>query len=207
MNVDPTIALLDSHYEAFFSVAPYADATRHPVPMDTRGWSQILVSVLVGTLGAARKKGADLIDGSDVKAANTWGAIDTPRFNGVIKSGTQAAHSGKLASLDATPYLFFVLWDTSPRGAHRCRIWAVSCPVDTEFRAMAKAWYDKRDSGEIISDNFQLHPPRGTDSDVFRNTCGNLTYPLLLCAERIDESGYQLVSFDPDALTSGRCTR
>ena len=61
------------------------------MPVDLRGWSQIIVSVLTGIKGIARKKGADLEDGSDVKAANTWEAIDTPRFNGVIKAGTCCA--------------------------------------------------------------------------------------------------------------------
>lgn len=74
--------------------------------MDTRGWSQIVVSVLTGINGIERKKGADLEDGSDVKGANTWEAIDTPRFNGVIKSGTHANYSDSMAYLDNTPFLF-----------------------------------------------------------------------------------------------------
>src|SRR5262245_41943228 len=110
-NLAKSLALLDRHYEAFYSIVDLAKETGHPVPMDTRGWSQILVSTRTEIKGLARKKGADLDDGSDVKGANTWESIDTPRFNGVVKAGTKAEHSGKLTSLDAMPHLYFVLWD------------------------------------------------------------------------------------------------
>lgn len=65
------LQLLDLHYESFYSVEPYATGTGHPVPTDTRGWSQILVSILCGVGGLGRRKGPDLLDGSDVKGANT----------------------------------------------------------------------------------------------------------------------------------------
>ena len=111
-----SLRLLDEHYDAFYSVVDVARETGHPVPMDTRGWSQIIVSVLTGIKGLERKKGADLVDGSDVKGASTWEAIDTPRFNGVIKAGTQAAYSDSIDSLDMMPFLFFVrTWIPSQR--------------------------------------------------------------------------------------------
>jgi hypothetical protein len=204
-NQQAALQLLDRHYEAFHSVAPFASATGHPVPMDTRGWSQVLVSILMGIGGLERKKGADLSDGSDVKGANTWGAIDTPRFNGVIKAGTKAGHSDRIESLDEMPHLYFVLWDETSRRTARCRIWAVRTQTDTTFRAMCEAWYGKRRSGEIVSANFQLHPPRGLDSNVFRNTCGNLSYPLLFCAECVPGENYQLCSFDPTVIDRGKC--
>lgn len=204
-NLAKTLALLEKHYEAFFSVVELARETKHPVPMDTRGWSQMLVSVLTEIDGLGRKKGADLTDGSDVKAANTWEAIDTPRFNGVIKAGTKAEYSGKMASLDAMPYLFFVLWDESPRKNHRCRIWCVQPCADTKFRAMCEAWYKSVADKKIISTNFQLHPPRGKDSNQIRNNAGNLNYPLLFCAER--ESGtYVVKTYDPDVMKMGQCS-
>ena len=65
------IEFLNLHRQAFFDAAPYADETEHPNPSDSKSWSQILVSLLTDTKGLARKKGADLADGSDVKAANT----------------------------------------------------------------------------------------------------------------------------------------
>src|SRR3972149_9464601 len=94
------LQLLDLHYETFYRVEPLARETGHPVPVDTRAWSQILVSVLCGVKGLKREKGTDLADGSDIKGAITWEAIDTPRFNGVIKAGTQAAAAGRIESLN-----------------------------------------------------------------------------------------------------------
>jgi hypothetical protein len=119
------LSLLDLHFESFYAVEPYATATGHPVPTDTRGWSQVVVSTLCGIKGLERQKGADLSDGSDVKGANTWKAIDTPRFNGVIKAGTKANVSDKIDSLDGMPHLYMVLWDETKRGTARCRIWVV----------------------------------------------------------------------------------
>lgn len=206
-NVRAVLELLDLHYDAFWEVAPFATETGHPVPMDTRGWSQVIVSVLTGTRGLERKKGADLADGSDVKAANTWEAIDTPRFNGVIKAGTKAEAAGTMASLDLMPHLYLVLWDTTTRSSARCRIWVVRPRDDAVFRAMCAKWYANRLRGAITSTNFQLHPPRGLDSDVIRNTCGNLVYPMLFCAERSEGSThYQLITYDAKAPAVGKCS-
>ena len=202
--IDATLSLLDHHYHSFYSVADVARRTRHPVPMDTRGWSQIIVSVLTGINGIERKKGADLADGSDVKGANTWEAIDTPRFNGVIKSGTHANYSDSMAYLDDTPYLFFVLWDIDGARRHRCRIWVVQPPVDPKFRAMCASWYEARAAGDITSTNFQLHPPRGQDNNIISNSYGTLVYPLLFGAVRIDER-YVRQHYSRHALDRGRC--
>lgn len=204
-NLQDVLTLLDLHHDSFFIIEPFASNTGHPVPMDTRGWSQIIVSVLCGINGLGRKKGADLNDGSDVKGANTWSAIDKPRFNGVIKSGTKASVSGKIESLDEMPFLYLVLWDETERNTRRCRIWAVRPPADQAFREICRSWYEKRISGVIKSDNFQLHPPRGLDSDVIRNTCGNLSYPLYFSAERAPGLKYELVHYAPDVLDEGYC--
>ena len=206
-NVQAALRLLNLHYETFHAVAAIASATGHPVPTDTRGWSQILVSTLCGVKGLDRKKGPDLKDGSDVKAAITWEAIDTPRFNGVIKAGTQAKTSGQLASLDQMPRLFLVLWDEARLATARCRIWVVRPPDDQAFRAICAEWYTKRSSGEIKSNNFQLHPPRGKNTNEIRNTCGNLMYPLYFHAERAANSQYALKHYDPKVLTKGECKK
>lgn len=205
-RIRETIKLLDKHYEAFYSIAEVAKRTGHPVPTDTRGWSQILVSTLTGIGGMQRKKGADLEDGSDVKGANTWEAIDTPRFNGVVKAGTLAGHSGNMAFLDATPNLFFVLWDMNREDQQRCRIWVVRPQVDPEFRQMCRAWYSARAKGEIMSHNFQLHPPRGEDDDVIRNSFGNLSYPLLFAAVH-GKKRYSLQAYNQASATEGFCER
>lgn len=204
--IERTLNLLDEHYYTFHSIAEIAEQTGHPVPTDTRGWSQIIVSVLTGLQGIGRKKGADLADGSDVKGANTWEAIDTPRFNGVIKAGTQASHSDSMEYLNNTPFIFLVLWDVTTQKCSRCRIWVVRPGEDTEFRSMCRDWYGARESGSIRSTNFQLHPPRGRDSNCIRNSFGNLSYPLLFEAVRGQEN-FELVTYDPDVLTTGLCER
>jgi hypothetical protein len=204
-HLQRVLELLETHYQSFMSAVDIARSTCHPVPVDSRAWSQILVSVLTGINGLARQKGADLADGSDVKAANTWEAIDTPRFNGVIKAGTKARASGKIASLDATPHLFFVLWDTRVATERpRCRIWCVQPPSDPLFRAMCAKWFKQRDDGKIVSNNFQLHPPRRLDTNVIRNTCGNLLYPLYFAAERTN-GGWTVTAYDPSVLKTGKC--
>ncbi|HEV2453103.1 MAG TPA: MamI family restriction endonuclease [Verrucomicrobiae bacterium] len=203
--VHDALELLDLHYASFKGVLPYAEKYGHPHPTDTRGWSQILVSALTGILGLRRKKGSDLEDGSDVKAASTWGAIDAPRFNGVIKAGTKGASAGKLASLDEMPHLFFVLWDHKPETKkERCRVWVVRTQVDPVFRKMAVAWYGKRRDGTIVSNNFQLHPPRNKNTNIFRNTCGNLEYPLLFEACRRG-SAFECTFYQATAAKDGLC--
>jgi hypothetical protein len=205
-NVQIALELLDLHHQSFYTVEPFASKTGHPVPMDTRGWSQILASILTGIPGLERQKGADLKDGSDVKAANTWKAIDTPRFNGVIKAGTKSDTSGRLESLDVMPHLYLVLWDESPRQSARCRIWVVRAQEDHVFRTMCESWYKQRQAGKIVSNNFQLHPPRGLDTNVIRNTCGNLEYPLYFSAERKAKK-FVLVEFKPEARTALHCRK
>lgn len=207
MNRKKVLDFLKLHRDSFFDAKPYADETEHPAPTDSRSWSQILVSLITGIKGLAREKGADLSDGSDVKAANTWGAIDTPRFNGVIKAGTKSDKAGKMSSLDVMPHLFFVLWDNEPtNNRERCRVWVVRTQSDRVFRAMCRKWYKQRDAGEIISNNFQLHPPRGRNSNIFRNTCGNLSYPLLLSVEWVDDK-YEVTEYIPNVLEEGVCTK
>ena len=108
------LKVLEEHYRAFNAAKAFADETGHTVPCDTKSWSEILVATLSGLSGRNRMKGSDLSDGSDVKAANTWSAIDTPRFNGAIPAGRTSATSKKppdIGALADIPYIFFVLWD------------------------------------------------------------------------------------------------
>lgn len=204
---ESVLKLLQIHYDAYVKVKPYADEYKHPHPTDTRGWSQIIVSALTGITGIERKKGPDLEDGSDVKGANCWDAIDTPRFNACIKAGTKASTANSLDSLDDMPHLFFVMWDkTEHTEQKRCRIWAVRTQNDVEFRNIAKKWYEQRESGQILSDNFQLHPPRNIDTNVFRNNCGHLDYPLVLEA-RLDDDIFKLHFYDPEKINSGSCSK
>lgn len=204
--MEEVLDLLNAHHRSFFLAKAYADQTYQPTPVDSRAWSQILISLLVGINGRARQKGSDLIDGSDVKSANTWGAIDKPRFNGVIKSGTKSNESGNMSSLDSMPYLFFVLWDNEPTTTReRVRVWVVRTQQDIEFRGICETWYRLRYEGIIKSDNFQLHPPINKNTDVFTSNCGTLNYPLLLKA-LWNGASYDILGYDPYVLTNGQCT-
>lgn len=205
-NLQKILDFLNKHHRFFFESKKYADQTAQPTPEDSRAWSQILISLLTEVNGLGRQKGPDLLDGSDVKAANTWGAIDTPRFNGCIKSGTLSSVSDSMDSLNQMPHLYFVLWDNAPdNGTERTRIWAVNTQTDPLFREMCELWYQKRQNGEIKSTNFQLHPPRNKNSNVFTNTCGNLNYPLVLDARWNGET-YKIIHFDEKAIENGFCT-
>lgn len=208
MDQIKVLQFLKLHKKAYEQMVAFASETGHPAPQDTRSWSQILVSLVTDIKGLERKKGADLADGSDVKGANTWGAIDTPRFNGVIKSGTKSEKAGKMAYLDSLPHLFFVLWDHKPNsGPERCRIWVVNPPTDALFRKMCSQWYDQRVSGDITSDNFQLHPPRNKDHNTFRNTCGNLNYSLLFEAIWNSEmDAYEITAYNACAVDDCKCS-
>lgn len=221
-SVSEALELLNIHHEAFWRAATHASKTGHPVPSDTRGWSQIIVSALTAIKGMERKKGPDLVDGSDVKAANTWEAIDTPRFNGVLKAGTKSKHSGKISFLDDVPYIFFALWDKNSNDAHRFRLWVVRASEDKVFRSLALRWYQAVEKGTLLKEqnhkltrgvdvgswNFQLHPPRGKDSNVFSNTLGSLDYPLLFRADATDsvEGKYKKIYLQPSVLEIGTCT-
>ena len=56
--VDPAevLRLLDVHHAAFYTALPAANATGHPVPCDTKAWSQILVSLLTGIPGLSEDR-------------------------------------------------------------------------------------------------------------------------------------------------------
>jgi hypothetical protein len=207
-NIVEAIRLLDAHCKAFYEAHPLAQKFSHPVPSDTRAWSQILVSILTGKKGLAQKKGADLEDGSDVKGANCWEAIDTPRFNGVIPSGRKSKTSRKsldISALENVPHIYFVLWDNEPdTNNKRCRVWCVRASKDKVFQAICAKWYQQKITGEIKSDNFQLHPPRNKNTNVIRNTCGNFEMPLLFSATKKDD-GFVCDCYAPEVIQGGEC--
>jgi hypothetical protein len=207
-NVDDALHLLEVQYQAFSAALPYAIATGHTAPSDTKSWSQILVSTLTGIKGLQRKKGQDLVDGSDVKGANLWNAIDTPRFNGCIPAGRKSKTSRKpadVSALNACPFLFFVLWDEmGSRKLPRCRIWVVRSNCDSVFRSVCAKWYAQALKSEIKSHNFQLHPPRNRDDDIVKNKCGNMKLPLYFTAVRRNNR-FVATQYHPEVLKVGEC--
>ena len=201
------VGFLNKHIKQFLILKKYANRTGHPVPSDSKYFSQILVTLLTGIRGIDRQKGADLSDNSDVKAALVWDAIDTPRFNGCIKAGTKSSSSDSMISLDEQPNLYLVLWDVvEDKNIPRCRVWSVNTQEDSVFREMCSKWYEKRANDEIKSTNFQLHPPRNKNSNIIRNTCGNLQYPLFFEAHYINDS-YIIKKLDHQVVKYGRCNK
>ena len=71
---------------------------------------------------------------------------------------------------------------------------------------MCSVWYSARARGEIRSSNFQLHPPRGEDRDIIRNSFGNLSYPLLFSAVHAGRC-YSLQFHNRAAIGEGLCER
>lgn len=201
MNKKLLIDILNCHIKSFCDAEKYAKLTGQRTPNDTANWSQILASALTGTIGLERKKGADLSDGSDVKGANVWSAIDTPRFNGVVPAGrvlTDYTNSSKIY-----PKIFFILWDylsLTEKKNERCRIWCVRPKDDTKFLDVVDNWYKRKRK----SNNFQLHPPRNKENNIFTNECGNLSYPLVFNATAHNKS-YSIKYIDIDKINNGLC--
>jgi hypothetical protein len=209
LKYEHTITILNTHRKSFCEAKIFADFAGHTVPCDTKSWSQILVSFLTEIPGLFRQKGNDLADGSDVKAANAWDAIDKPRFNGVLKAGRVGTEYVSISSLDDMPFIFFVLWDWVDGlvNQERCRVWYVNTKKDEIFRNVAQKWYDLRNNGEIRSSNFQLHPPIHKNENIVTNECGNLNLPLMFNAQwDISHNTYKILSYDWNIKESKYCT-
>ena len=71
---------------------------------------------------------------------------------------------------------------------------------------MAERWYNDKALGIIRSNNFQLHPPRNQDSNVIRNSYGNLEYPLLFSATHQPDTGYRIDVLADSIESLGPCT-
>jgi len=204
------LKILNDHIKCFLTGKPSAKKYLQPEgTQNTANWSQILVSALVRITGRGGEKGTDLIDGSDVKGANWWGAIDTPRLNGFLKAGTKSSVSGNMKSIDQQPFLFLVNWDYTRTDDQRCRIWVLRSG-DKGFREFAKHWYSRT----WKSNNCQMHPPRDVrngkhkgkwlDKNVIRGNGYLLEIPLLLCAiYDKKKKTYSFTHYDPTTLKSG----
>ncbi len=196
------IDCLNTHKVAFDNSLKFSRLTGQPTPQDTAKWSQIFVSILMNVKGLYQKKGPDLSDGSDVKGACVWHAIDTPRFNGVVPAGrilTKYKNSDSIYNK-----IYFVMWDYNSEKKERCRVWGVNIKIDNIFRSIVDKWYKQREEGIIKSANFQLHPPRNKDENIFRNNCGNLEYPLLFDASYENKS-YIIKIKNLDLIKTAKC--
>ena len=161
--------------------------TKQTAQIDFGYLAQHLASIISGIPGKGQRgKGDDLEDGSEVKSASCLDAEDTPRWNNVNcgKKNIQDL----TGILDATPYIFFVLIDTTERYGDilRCRIWSVRPGEDKAFRDVLLGWAKENEDGKKV--NLQLHPPRWekAEENITTNLQGNLKLPLLYESIQID---------------------
>ncbi|WP_025739786.1 MamI family restriction endonuclease [Aquimarina pacifica] len=183
--------------------------TRQTSQLDFGYLSQHLVSLITGIRGNnQRGKGDDLEDGSEVKSASCVDADDTPRWNNV-NCGKETVSDIK-EMMDNTPFLFFVLLDTTIRGGSilRCRVWVVRPAVDEHFRNVMIGWATKRERREIKSGNLQLHPPRWekAQANITTNTSGNLKLPMMYESQQMnlpDILVMKTIKFDEELMTNG----
>lgn len=168
--------------------------------LDSGYLGQQLVSLLTGIPGVGRRgKGADLLDGSEVKAASTLSGIDVPRWNNQIGRA-----QNRLRYLEKHA-IFFVLFDTVTRAETfplRVRVWRVSPRSDRDFRAVIETWGRRKSSG-----NFQLHPPCWDAGNVATNQAGNLKLPLMFQAQQKEIGKIDFMEINVIKPKPGKCRR
>jgi len=156
-------------------MSKWATITGQSSQLDSGYIAQHLVSLLTGKRGSGwRGKGMDLQDGSEVKSASSVDGVDVPRWNHNFTSA---------AKVDAwlnSPTIYYVLFDTIAPNASRVqvRIWLITPFADVAYQTVLRRWRDISRK----SNNFQLHPPVGKDSNLATNECGNLDLPLFFRA-------------------------
>jgi len=166
----------------------WAKITGQSSQLDAGYIAQHLVSLLTGKRGIGwRGKGLDLEDGSEEKSASSVDGIDVPRWN------HNFVKAEKVNAWLQVPTIYYVLFDGT-RSAEiprvRVRVWAVTPSTDNAYQTVLRAWRDL----PTKSDNFQLHPPVGKDSNIATNNCGNLELPLMFFAHE-NEQGQMEVDF------------
>lgn len=157
-------------------MAKWAAMTGQSSQLDSGYIAQHLISLLTGKRGSGwRGKGLDLEDGSEVKSASSVDGVDVPRWNHNFSAPAKVDEW-----LDA-PAIYYVLFDTVKRDPPRVRvrIWVVTPAIDNAYKTVLQRWRDMSRK----SNNFQLHPPVGKDSNLATNNCGNLELPLMFHAE------------------------
>lgn len=170
----------------------WQQVTHQSAQLDSGYLAQHLVSLISGIPGrgpGSRGKGDDLVDGSEIKAASTIGAIDKPRWN--------HGSFGTRKNVDAylkNPFIFFALFDTEDRNDEfplRIRVWRVRPAKDAAFRKVVRTWARTSSSG-----NFQLHPPCWDDGSIATNESGNLKLPLIFEALQREIDGVDFMDIE-----------
>lgn len=166
--------------------------TGQSAQLDSGYLAQHLVSLISGVPGrgpGSRGKGDDLVDGSEIKAASTIGAVDTPRWN-----HSSLGTGDNVAKYLKHPYIYFALFDTAERGKEaplRIRVWRVAPARDEPFRNVVRRWKRGRTKG-----NFQLQPPRWQEGSLVTNEGGNLILPIVFQAVQREIEGVDFMDID-----------
>lgn len=156
--------------------------TQQTSQFDSGYLAQQLTSILTGIPGTGmRGRGDDLSDGSEVKAANTVQATDTPRWNHSLDRKPKRT---KINELLARPSVFYVLFDTKERdedAPFRCRIWRVNPSTDKGYQKLVKNWAANRGKSTY---NMQIQPPRWSVSNEAACLGTHIELPLFFHAEQ-----------------------
>jgi len=171
--------------------------TNQTSQFDSGYLAQQLASILSGIPGTGlRGRGDDLADGSEVKAANTVQATDTPRWNHSLRR-----HEQVIQHL-AKPSIFYVLFDTIERNdasPFRCRVWRVRPHIDQAYTALVESWNRERPQSRY---NLQIQPPRWMATNEASCFGSRIDLPLYFHAEQreLGELDYvEVLSFNEDA--------
>ncbi|MHC1738812.1 MAG: MamI family restriction endonuclease [Ignavibacteriaceae bacterium] len=174
--------------------------TKQSAQVDSGYLGQHLISILTNVPGrgeGGRGKGLDLIDGSEVKVASTFGGVDVPRWNNLIIG------KAKKKKYLAFPNIYLVLFDTLNKEEKfpvRIRVWRIRAQDDKIFQTVVNKWFRKRTSG-----NFQIHPPCWKDNNIVTNESGNISAPLMFEAVQLKIGEIDFVQVNKFTLNTRYC--
>lgn len=151
----------------------WSATTSQSSQIDTGYIAQHLISLITKIPGQGmRGKGNDLIDGSEIKAANFLDSLDkrgavSPRWN-----FTAVEVYVMERFLDYTN-IYLVSLDLNPENRFRIRAWLVDITKHTQLRNRYHEWMQKLGYPKFNSTtsrpsvNFQLFPPKNKTNDNF----------------------------------------
>lgn len=189
----------------YHQLTGWQQVTQQTAQLDSGYLGQHLVSLISGTPGrgaGSRGKGFDLQDGSEIKAASTLGATDTPRWN-----HTSFGTAKNIASYLASRYVYFVLFDTLDKDEEfplRLRVWRVEPAQDRDFVTLVQRWANDK---QRRSGNFQLQPPRWQEGSCVTNLGQTLELPLIFEAVQREIPGVDFMDIVTWNLGAARSRR